>query len=60
MNEITVQMTLKEAEAVCRILNKADPLGVFSGAVIKRVEAAARQAMTSEKEKQQIPLDRPS
>lgn len=45
MNEITVTMTLKEAGDALILLSKADPLGAFTGPLLRRIDAAARDAV---------------
>lgn len=44
MNEVTISLalSLREAEAVCRFLTKADPLGVYTGGVVRRIDEEAR------------------
>ena len=47
MNEITIplSLSLKEAESVCMFLTKADPLGVYTGGVVRRIDETARNSM---------------
>jgi hypothetical protein len=46
MQTITIQMTLEEVRNACMIFSRADPMGVFTGALLKRIDTAARAAVT--------------
>lgn len=45
MPPITITLSLKEAETLCIAMSKVDPFGVFSGAVVKRIDEAARKSL---------------
>jgi hypothetical protein len=58
MNKIMVEMTLEEARDISKTAIGADPLGIFTGALIKRIEVAAKAAVAEmNAEKPPIPLD---
>jgi hypothetical protein len=44
MQTITVTMTLQEAKNACMIMSKADPLGVFTGELLRRIDGAGQKA----------------
>lgn len=53
MASIDIKLSLKEAEILCIILTKSDPFGIFSGAVVKRIDDEAKKKiheMMKEKE----------
>jgi hypothetical protein len=45
MQVITIQMTLEEAKDLSKVSRGADPLGIFTGSVMKRIDTAARAAL---------------
>ena len=45
MQKIMIEATMEEAQAVFKILTKADPFGVFTGELVLRIAASAKAAM---------------